>query len=75
MQVISIFVSRFEKVTSFLRFWTTTMSVLNANPSITCEGELHKSMVGISTPMFLLNVALLPCGTLAVLVFGEKSVC
>jgi hypothetical protein len=64
-----------EAVTRFSRFWTSTNSVLNANPSITCGGEQHNSMVGISTPMFLLNVALLPCGTLAVLVFGKNGLC
>ncbi len=30
-------------------------------------------MVGIGTPMFLLNVALLPCVTLSVLIFGKRK--
>ena len=47
--------------------------VLQANPNIICGGTLHSSLLGIGTPMFVLNVALLPFGTLAVLVFGKNS--
>ena len=46
------------------------MLVLQANPNIVCGDTMHNNLVGISTPLLLLNVALLPCGTLAVLVLG-----
>jgi hypothetical protein len=55
------------------RFWKSNTSVLHANPNIVCGDSMHNSLVGISVPMFFLNVALLPCGTLAVLVFGKKK--
>jgi hypothetical protein len=49
------------------------MLVLQANPNIVCGDTLHSNLVGISTPLLLLNVALLPCGTLAVLGLGMSK--
>lgn len=46
------------------------MLVLQANPNIVCGDTIHNNLVGISTPLLLLNIALFPCGTLAVLGFG-----
>ena len=74
MQVICVLEAVFFKaLTSCYRYWTPKVFVLQANPNVVCGDALHNGMVGISTPMLLLNFALLPCGTFAIMFFGKNS--
>ena len=73
MQVSCVLEAVCFKQLLFYRYWTPNVLVLQANPNIVCGDALHNGMVGISTPMLLLNFALFPCGTLAIMFFGKNS--